>query len=200
MYVYIYIYIYTCLYIYIYIYIYTHMCIYIHMYIYIYTYVYIYIYIYIYTYIHIYVYIYIERETGFPEASARNSRAMRKQGGASYIVAIFYPFSQFCEINISLLSLQKQPNTAPKLFQRGVEYGKYVLCTLIMDASQIPYTCIIDVPLYRCSYRCTLYMYLDPGCVADTGVRRHDVPRRFARFAYPEGKRQNNKHKTNKTT
>ena len=41
------------------------------------------------------------------------------------IVAIFYPFSQFCEINISLLSLQTQPNTAPNLFQRGVEYGKY---------------------------------------------------------------------------
>ena len=42
------------------------------------------------------------------------------------IVAIFYPFSQFCEIDISLLSLQKQPNTAPNLFQRGGEYGKYV--------------------------------------------------------------------------
>ena len=41
------------------------------------------------------------------------------------IVAIFYPFSQFCEINISLLSLQTQPKTAPNLFQRGVEYGKY---------------------------------------------------------------------------
>ena len=41
------------------------------------------------------------------------------------IVAIFYPFSQFCEIDIPLLSLQKQPNTAPNLFQRGVEYGKY---------------------------------------------------------------------------
>ena len=41
------------------------------------------------------------------------------------IVAIFYPFSQFCEIDISLLSLQTQPNTAPNLFQRGVEYGKY---------------------------------------------------------------------------
>ena len=40
------------------------------------------------------------------------------------IVAIFYPFSQFCEISSSLLSLQKQPNTAPNLFQRGVEYGK----------------------------------------------------------------------------
>ena len=43
----------------------------------------------------------------------------------AHVVAIFYPFSQFCEINISLLSLQKQPNTAPSLFQRGVEYGKY---------------------------------------------------------------------------
>ena len=42
-----------------------------------------------------------------------------------FIVAIFYPFGQFCEIYISLLSLQKQPNTAPNLFQRGVEYGKY---------------------------------------------------------------------------
>ena len=41
------------------------------------------------------------------------------------IVAIFYPFSLFCEMNISLLSLQTQPNTAPNLFQRGVEYGKY---------------------------------------------------------------------------
>ena len=45
---------------------------------------------------------------------------------SSDIVAIFYPFSQFCEITISLLSLQKQPNAAPNLFQRGVEYGKYV--------------------------------------------------------------------------
>ena len=41
------------------------------------------------------------------------------------IVAIFYPFSQFCEISIFLLNLQKQSNTAPNLFQRGVEYGKY---------------------------------------------------------------------------
>ena len=45
--------------------------------------------------------------------------------GSTYIVAIFYPFSQFCEINVFLLSLQTQPNTAPNLFQRGVEYGKY---------------------------------------------------------------------------
>ena len=46
-------------------------------------------------------------------------------GGNSIIVAIFYPFSQFCEIDISLLSLQTQTKTAPNLFQRGVEYGKY---------------------------------------------------------------------------
>ena len=47
------------------------------------------------------------------------------------IVAIFYPFGQFCEINIPLPSLQKQPNTAPNLFQRGVEYGKYVARELL---------------------------------------------------------------------
>ena len=48
-----------------------------------------------------------------------------RASGPWCIVAIFYPFSQFCEIDISLLSLQKQPTTAPNLFQRGVEYGKY---------------------------------------------------------------------------
>ena len=41
------------------------------------------------------------------------------------IVVIFYPFSQFCEIDVSLLSLQTQPKTVPNLFQKGVEYGKY---------------------------------------------------------------------------
>ena len=44
-----------------------------------------------------------------------------------YILAIFHPFSQFCEIDVSLLSLQNQPKTAPNRFQRGVEYGKHVL-------------------------------------------------------------------------
>ena len=43
------------------------------------------------------------------------------------VVTILYPFSQFYEINISLLSLQKLPNTAPNLFERGLEYGKYVV-------------------------------------------------------------------------
>ena len=55
-------------------------------------------------------------------ASFQNTRS---GSAAQIIVAIFYPFSQFCEINISLLSLQKQPNAAPNLFQKGVEYGKY---------------------------------------------------------------------------
>ena len=47
------------------------------------------------------------------------------------MVAIFCPFSQFCEINSFLLSLQTQPNTAPNLFQRGVEYGKYAIVMLV---------------------------------------------------------------------
>ena len=51
------------------------------------------------------------------------------------ILAIFYPFSQFCEMNISHLSLQTQPNTAPNLFQRGVEYGKYDMGTGGMKAA-----------------------------------------------------------------
>ena len=51
----------------------------------------------------------------------------------SSIVAIVYPFSQFCEITIFLLILQKQPNTAPNLFQRGVEYGKYEFATVEED-------------------------------------------------------------------
>ena len=45
--------------------------------------------------------------------------------GFHIIVAIFYPFSQFCEIDVSIPSLQNQPKTAPNLFQRGVEYGEY---------------------------------------------------------------------------
>ena len=51
------------------------------------------------------------------------------------IVAIFYPFSQFCEMDISLLSLQTQPNTAPNLFQRGVEYGEYDLARAALQFS-----------------------------------------------------------------
>ena len=47
----------------------------------------------------------------------------------SIIAAIFYPFSQFCEIGTSSLSLQNQPKTAPNLFQRGVEYAVYGRCS-----------------------------------------------------------------------
>ena len=35
------------------------------------------------------------------------------------IVAIFYPFSQFCIINISLLSLQKRAKHSPKSISEG---------------------------------------------------------------------------------
>ena len=54
-----------------------------------------------------------------------------------FIVAIFYPFSQFCEIIISLPSLQTQPNAAPNLFQRGVEYGKYEDLTFENDIDKV---------------------------------------------------------------
>ena len=59
---------------------------------------------------------------GPPEASEFTRLARQAMED---IVAIFYPFSQFCETNISLLSLQRQPGTAQNLFQMGVEYGKY---------------------------------------------------------------------------
>ena len=59
------------------------------------------------------------------------------------IVAICYPFSQFCEINISPLSLQQQPKTAPYLFQRGVEYGKYAIINTIIIIIIIIIMCII---------------------------------------------------------
>ena len=78
----------------------------------------IYIYIYIYTHIHIHM---LSRSSCSPWSASRTWSEASQD-----IVAIFYPFSQFCEIDISLLSLQTQPNTAPNLFQRGVEYGKYV--------------------------------------------------------------------------
>ena len=69
------------------------------------------------------------------ESHPRSARAAPRRSGScqsletfglgSSIVAMFYPFSQFCEINVSLLSTQEEPNAAPNLFQRGVEYGKY---------------------------------------------------------------------------
>ena len=84
------------------------------------------------TYIYIYIYIYILSAVRQPTTSRtlRDRRAtleitFRRKARALSIVAIFCHFSQFCEIDMSLLSLQKQPNTTPNLFQRGVEYGKY---------------------------------------------------------------------------
>ncbi len=76
------------------------------------------------------------------------------------IVAIFYPFSQFCEIDICLPSLEKQPKRAPNLFQRGVEYGKWVsdntssmFKSFLVIVSSILITSIIStvaVPLSLC--------------------------------------------------
>ena len=81
------------------------------------------------------IYIYIYRHIVSQVCPRRRPRrAVPEQIAASLkrpvamitiILATFYPFSQFREINISLLSLQNQPNTAPNLFQRGVEHGKY---------------------------------------------------------------------------
>ena len=55
------------------------------------------------------------RYTDPPHRRASSGRSC----SSSSMVAIFYPFSLFCEIVISLLSLQTQPSTAPNLFQRG---------------------------------------------------------------------------------
>ena len=59
------------------------------------------------------------------------------------ILATLYPFSHFCEIDSSLLSLQEQPNTAPNIFQRGVEYGKYVFVVLVL----VVFKCVVIIVL-----------------------------------------------------
>ena len=109
----------------IYIYIYIHLSLSLYIYIYIYTYIHKCIYICISIHIYIYIYIYTYDAT-FAELQQHGSRhflvrcpVMSSNHNAVFILAIFYPFSQFCEINIYLLSLQQQPNTAPNLFQRG---------------------------------------------------------------------------------
>ena len=77
-------------------------------------------------YIYIYIYIYIHTHTRTYTLPREEGNGAERRGEAKgSMVAIFYPFSQFCEINIALLSQQTQPNTAPNLFQRGVDYGKY---------------------------------------------------------------------------
>ena len=95
---------------------------------------------YIYIYIYIYVYASQDRQTVATSTVTtislvnlvilhdnRHSEIplKRKHSEIKSIVAIFCPFSKFCEIDISLLNLQTQPKTAPNLFQREVEYGKY---------------------------------------------------------------------------
>ena len=77
-------------------------------------------------------------------------------GQSQAIVALFYPFSQFCEMNIFLLSLQTQPNTAPSLFQRGVEYGRYVGVPswVCHGVSTIPYH---TIPYHTVLYYTILY-------------------------------------------
>ena len=87
-------------------------------------YVYIYIYIYVFMYIYIYIYIHIVVNNTSSSSSNNNDNDNANNNVCVLIqimlmVAIFYPFSQFCEISISPLSLRKQPNTAPNLFQRG---------------------------------------------------------------------------------
>ena len=41
---------------------------------------------------------------------------------------MFYPLSQFREVGISLLSLQRQLKNSPQSISEGVEYGKSDLC------------------------------------------------------------------------
>ena len=126
----------------IYIYIYISLSLYI-------LYICIYLYMYVCLSLSLSLYIYIhthESGASCPEHREDLYASHRTPGPAvSFIVAIFYPFSQFCEINISLLSLQTQPNTAPNLFQRGVEYGKYEFVCL---------TCVIDALMTALGYSC----------------------------------------------
>ena len=117
---------------------------------------YVYIYIYIYVYVYIYIYIYIGlsvtglRALGVPKwfRWAWRARAPLHVGAharfgtlktrsqprwvfiSQTVVAIFYPFSQFSEKDIFLLSLQKQPNTAPNLFQKGGRIWQVCLCNV----------------------------------------------------------------------
>ena len=97
-------------------------------------YMYAHIYIYIYTHIHTYIHTtcIIHTVHIISQVISLHSYVNNQSTHDTCMVAIFYPFSQFCEINISLLSLQTQPNTAPNLFQSGVEYGKYVLLLLLL--------------------------------------------------------------------
>ena len=94
-----------------------------------------YIYIYSYSYIYIYIYVYVvlskeERNDEVITTVVRleiiGSDGARRLGPfrSAYppcfgIVAIFYPFSQFCEIGVSLLSLQNSQKRPPRYFRGG---------------------------------------------------------------------------------
>ena len=93
-------------------------------YILLYTIIYYYILCIIYTYYYILFHIRILLHTNF---IAYMLLYIMKYYYMLFIGAIFYPFSQFCEIDICLPSLEKQPKRAPNLFQRGVEYGKWAI-------------------------------------------------------------------------
>ena len=93
-----------------------YVCMYIYIYIYIYTHIHIHIYIYIYRERETYLLIYYTRTTAHVLERRRSHRKLNGylvlQGDVIYdnmyvIVAIFHPFSQFCEIKASLPSLQK---------------------------------------------------------------------------------------------
>ena len=83
------------------------------------------------------------------------------------VVAIIYPFSQSCEIRISPLGLQSQRETASNLFQRGVEYGRYVhgsatghihIYIYIYTHTYI-YVYMYMMYMYVCMYVC-MYIYI----------------------------------------
>ena len=92
-------------------------------------------------------------------SSPRRPARASKRGDllAALIVAIFYPFSQFCALNISLLSLRTQPNTAPNLFQRGVEYSKYGSPYKLPPRRTPPRVRLCGSPIYIYIY---IYMYI----------------------------------------
>ena len=87
--------------------------------------IYIYIYIYTHVYIHTYTHMYLSLSLS-PSLSPKVLANLRDAAQRAVdrmpeviIVAIFYPFSQFCEIDIFLLSLQKQPTHSPKFISEG---------------------------------------------------------------------------------
>ena len=94
------------------------MCIYI--YIYICVYIYIYIHMYIYIYISIYIYIYIH-------TYIRVLLLTYYRSHAEAIVAIFYPFSQFCEINIYYRTIIYVLSTSSSSSEARSTFNSFIL-------------------------------------------------------------------------